>query len=104
MEAHYPGAKLQMYPTMDALFADLKIGRIDIMFGGIDEAGDQKEGLIEIGTPVAVSEGIGMAFRPEDSGLRDEFNKALGELKADGTWRNFRTSGGSRSTISLSGA
>ncbi|MEF2072693.1 transporter substrate-binding domain-containing protein [Consotaella aegiceratis] len=87
MEAHYPDAKLQLYPAMDALFADLKIGRIDAMFGGIDEAGDQKAGLVEIGKPVAVSEGIGMAFRPEDTALRDEFNAALIQLKADGTWR-----------------
>jgi len=50
-----------------------------------DKAGGPK--LVDVGDPVSVSEGIGMAFRLEDTALRDEFNTALQELKADGTWR-----------------
>ncbi|SFQ53881.1 transporter substrate-binding domain-containing protein [Nitratireductor indicus] len=92
IEANYPDTKLQLYPSMDTLTADLKIGRVDAVFGDVEPfTGDKGDGpkLVEIGEPVAVSEGIGMAFRPDDISLRDEFNKALGQMKSDGTWKTL---------------
>lgn len=90
LEANYPDTVLLMYPSMDTLVADLRVGRIDVAFGDVEAFEDDKAGgpkLVDIGDPVAVSEGIGMAFRLEDTALRDEFNTTLQELKADGTWR-----------------
>lgn len=90
LEANFPDIKLQLYPSMDTLTADLKIGRLDAVFGDVEPfTGGEGEGptLVEIGDGVAVSEGIGMAFRPEDTALRDEFNNALSQMKADGTWK-----------------
>lgn len=90
LEAKHPDAKLMLYPSMDALVADLKIGRVDAVFGDVKPfTGGEGNGpkLVDIGDPVAVSEGIGMAFRPDDTALLDEFNKALGQMKSDGTWK-----------------
>lgn len=92
IESHFPKASLQLYPSMDALIADLRIGRIDVAFGDVEpftvkEGGDSA--LVKVGEPHAVSEGIGMAFRPEDAALRDEFNAALAQMKKDGTWRKL---------------
>ncbi|MCP1200537.1 transporter substrate-binding domain-containing protein [Notoacmeibacter sp. MSK16QG-6] len=92
LEANYPDTKLQLYPSMDALIADLKIGRVNAVFGDVEPfTGGEGEGpnLVEIGDPVAVSEGVGMAFRPEDTALRDEFNAALQQMKDDGTWKKL---------------
>ncbi len=92
LEAKYPDTKLQLYPSMDTLTADLKIGRLDAAFGDVQPfTGGEGDGpkLVEIGDPVAVSEGIGMAFRPDDTALRDEFDNALSQMKADGTWKSL---------------
>jgi ABC-type amino acid transport substrate-binding protein len=92
IESHFPKATLQMYPSMDALIADLKIGRIDVAFGDVEPftgEGGGSAALVKVGEPHAVSEGIGMAFRQDDADLRDQFNAALAQMKKDGTWREL---------------
>ncbi|MCK9549545.1 transporter substrate-binding domain-containing protein [Aquamicrobium lusatiense] len=92
IETHFPKATLQMYPSMDALIADLKIGRIDVAFGDVEPftgEGGGSAALVKVGEPHAVSEGIGMAFRQDDADLRDQFNAALAQMKKDGTWREL---------------
>lgn len=88
LEKTYPGAQIRRYPSIDALVSDLKAGRIDIVLGleeKFTKEGDAPR-LVTIGEAVQVSEGIGIAFRPEDTALRDEFNAALKTLRANGTW------------------
>lgn len=92
IEANFPGLTIRRYPSMDALVSDLKTGRIDIVLGDIQpflSKADEKPKMINIGKPVAVSEGIGMAFRPEDTALRDEFNAALQKMRDNGTWEKL---------------
>lgn len=92
IETHFPKAAIQMYPSMDALIADLRIGRIDVAFGDVEPftgEGGEYAALVKVGEPHAVSEGIGMAFRQEDADLRDRFNAALAQMKKDGSWREL---------------
>ncbi|MFK4822831.1 transporter substrate-binding domain-containing protein [Ochrobactrum quorumnocens] len=89
IEKTYPGLEVRRYPSMDALVSDLKTGRIDIVLGDIEPFVGKKDDapkLINIGDPVQVSEGIGMAFRPTDTALRDEFNAALKTTRDNGVW------------------
>jgi len=89
VEKTYPGVAVRRYPSMDALVSDLKTGRVDIVLGDIEpfvgKDGDTPK-MVNIGDPVQVSEGIGMAFRPADTALRDEFNAALKTTRDNGLW------------------
>ncbi|MDW6023306.1 transporter substrate-binding domain-containing protein [Mesorhizobium sp. BAC0120] len=92
VEKTYPGVEIRRYPSMDALISDLKAGRVDVVLGDIEPflgKGDEKPKMVNIGDPVQVSEGIGMAFRPEDTALRDEFNAALQTLRDNGKWEEL---------------
>ena len=89
VERTYPGIEIRRYPSMDALVSDLKAGRVDVVLGDIEPflaKGGETPKMVNIGDPVEVSEGIGMAFRPDDAALRDEFNRALQTLRDNGTW------------------
>ena len=89
VEKTYPNVEVRRYPSMDALISDLKTGRVDIVLGDIEpfvgKEGDTPK-MVNIGDPVQVSEGIGMAFRPADTALRDEFNAALKSTRDTGVW------------------
>jgi lysine-arginine-ornithine-binding protein len=89
VEKTYPEVAVRRYPSMDALVSDLKTGRVDIVLGDIEpfvgKEGDTPK-MVNIGEPVQVSEGIGMAFRPGDTALRDEFNAALKATRDSGVW------------------
>ncbi|KSV66851.1 hypothetical protein N183_32865 [Sinorhizobium sp. Sb3] len=92
IETFYIDATVRRYPSTDALISDLKAGRIDAIFGGTEQFKEKSTAdapLVEIGPPIAVSEGIGIAFRPEDTALRDKFNDALRALRDNGTWREY---------------
>lgn len=89
VERTYPGVEVRRYPSMDALVSDLKTGRVDIVLGDIEPfvgKEDDTPKMVNIGDPVQVSEGIGMAFRPADTALRDEFNAALKATRDNGVW------------------
>jgi polar amino acid transport system substrate-binding protein len=95
LERLYKDSEIKLYPTQDEPNLDLASGRIDYVVG---------DGLVEIdffekkgnGCCRVVSKitripdihgpGVGAAFRPEDTDLRDMFNKAIAELDADGTY------------------
>lgn len=92
LETYYPSVNVRRYPSTDALISDLQSGRVDAIFGGAEQFEAKSTPdmqLIAVGPPIAVSEGIGIAFRPEDTALRDEFNVALKRLRENGTWEKF---------------
>lgn len=92
IETYFPSVEVRRYPSTDALIADLKAGRIDATFGGTEDFAEKSTPdmqLVAIGPPIAVSEGIGIAFRPDDTALREKFNVALKKLREDGTWMKF---------------
>jgi polar amino acid transport system substrate-binding protein len=90
-------AKLKFYRTLDEANLDLLAGRVDYVLGdkfALYEwlQGDGKE--FEIVGPDYTDakyfgEGIGIALRKQDKDLRDRFNKALQEIRADGTYEKI---------------
>ncbi len=80
---------IKRYTTADDMVLDLEGQRLDAVF--VDyPVGEQtvltKDGFKEIGTPVKLGEGVGVAMRKRDKDIADEVNAALRKLKEDGTY------------------
>ena len=95
LEKYYKDSEIKLYPTQDEPNLDIANGRLDYVVGDIlveQEFIDKKGNgcckvLSEIKRDPAIhGPGVGAAFRPEDTDLRDKFNKAIDELDADGTY------------------
>ncbi len=98
LEKFYKGSDIKLYPTQDEPNVDLANGRLDYVNGELIVEKDfvEKRGngccriiakmprLADIHGP-----GVGAAFRPEDTDLRDMFNKAIAEADADGTFKKI---------------
>ncbi len=95
LEKIYKDADIKLYPTQDEANADLASGRLDYVVGDgivtqefIDKKGNGCCRVLKTidRIPEIHGPGVGAAFRPEDTDLRDKFNKAIAELDADGTY------------------
>lgn len=96
LEKAFPQATVRVYETADSLYLDLESGRVDAIMSdaiGVDfgllktERGKDMEFASEIYTDLeCFGEGVGIGMRKEDTELRDQFNKAIAELRADGTY------------------
>ena len=80
---------IKRYTTADDMVLDLEGQRLDVVF--VDyPVGEQtiltKEGFKEVGEPVKLGEGVGVAMRKRDTDLAKEVNAALATLKEDGTY------------------
>ena len=98
LEQFYKNSDIKLYPTQDEPNLDLASGRIDFVVGDSlveQDFVDKKGGgccriLSKIErVPGIHGPGVGAAFRPEDTELRDAFNKAIDELDADGTYKTI---------------
>ncbi len=96
LEKFYKDSEIKLYPTQDEPNLDLASGRIDYVVGDglverdfIDKKGNGCCRVIAKikRVPEIHGPGVGAAFRPEDTDLRDMFNKAIAELDADGTYK-----------------
>ncbi|MGC8120799.1 transporter substrate-binding domain-containing protein [Marinobacter sp. VGCF2001] len=81
--------EIKRYTTADDMVLDLEGQRLDVAF--VDyPVGEQtiltKEGFKEVGEPVKLGEGVGVAMRKRDADLAEEVNAALRTLKEDGTY------------------
>ncbi|NMT62213.1 transporter substrate-binding domain-containing protein [Marinobacter orientalis] len=81
--------KIKRYTTADDMVLDLEGQRLDVVF--VDyPVGEQtilsKEGFKEVGEPVKLGQGVGVAMRKRDEDLAEEVNEALATLKDDGTY------------------
>lgn len=95
-EASYPDAEIRLYPTQDEVNLDMASGRIDLQVGDmlpmLDWSAKTDDGACceLVGEPITdtafVGDGVGMAVRQEDDELRENLNKALAEIRADGTY------------------
>lgn len=97
-EEKLPGADLKLYPTADEYKLELTNGRID---AAIDDVVVLSQWIASpegacckiLGTltpdPVINGIGAGIAIRKEDTALRDMFNKAIDEIRADGTYQRI---------------
>ena len=96
LDKFYKDSDIKLYPTQDEPNQDLASGRLDYVVGdGIVEQDfiDKKgQGCCRVVSaikriPEIHGLGVGAAFRPDDTDLRDKFNKAIAELDADGTFK-----------------
>ncbi len=98
LEKYYPDADVKLYPTLDEANLDLASGRLDYVVGDSIVEGNfiDKRGngccrtVSNIQRVLAIhGPGIGAAFRPGDTELRDKFNQAIDDLDADGTYKRI---------------
>jgi polar amino acid transport system substrate-binding protein len=91
-------SELKAYPSADEYKLDLQNGRLDAAIDDVvvlDTWLKSPEGACckMLGTikqiPAIHGEGAGIALRKEDTQLRDMFNKALAEIRADGTYKRI---------------
>ena len=80
---------IKRYTTADDMVLDLEGQRLDVVF--VDyPVGEQtiltKDGFKEVGEPVKLGEGVGVAMRKRDKELAEKINEALATLKEDGTY------------------
>ncbi len=94
-EAKLPGVELKLYPSAEEYKLDLQSGRIDAAIDDVvvlSQWIETPEGACckILGTltpdPVINGEGAGIAVRKGDDELREAFNKAIDEIRADGTY------------------
>lgn len=94
LEANYKGLDVKLYPGGDEPLTDLANGRLDYVV--LDEMVTTKfmeknPGCCRIMSKIArdpeiFGPGVGIAMRPDDTELKDMFNKAIAETIADGTY------------------
>ena len=97
LDKNYKGSEIKLYPGGDEPFLDLANGRLDYVVGDIlvgEKFIEKNPGCCRIvteipRTPEIFGPGVGAAFRPEDTELKDMFNKAIAELDADGTYKKI---------------
>jgi polar amino acid transport system substrate-binding protein len=97
--AMYPDAEIKLYPTQDEVNLDMVNGRLDMQVGDmlplLDWTTKNADGACcklagePITDPKFVGEGVGIAVRQEDNDLREKLNKALEEIRADGTYKKI---------------
>ncbi|MDQ0318121.1 polar amino acid transport system substrate-binding protein [Pararhizobium capsulatum DSM 1112] len=97
--ATYPDAEIKLYPTQDETNLDMVNGRLDMQVGDmlpmLDWVTKSEDGkCCELtGDPITdkkfVGDGVGIAVRQDDNDLREKLNKALADIRADGTYKTI---------------
>ena len=92
-------ATIRQYDTQENANLDLATGRLDavladsiLMLKGFLEKPDGKAFEFvgpELTDPKYFGEGVGVAMRKEDKALAEAFNKAIREVRADGTYKRI---------------
>jgi polar amino acid transport system substrate-binding protein len=94
----FPQTELKIYPSPDEYKLDLTNGRLDAAIDDVvvldawvkSDAGSCCKilGVLKP-DPVINGQGAGIAIRKEDSDLREKLNKAIAEIRADGTYKTI---------------
>ncbi len=82
---------VRTFDTIEDAFAALNNGQIDAIINDLPVSQDEvngSDGTLEIVQVIATGEQYGIAF-PKDSDMRQEVNKALAEIKEDGTYEEI---------------
>ena len=87
------GANVKLYDTQENAYLDLNSGRIDVLMTdrlpGYDWLNsEQGKGFEFIGDAIDIGDQIGIAVRKGDK-LRERLNKAIEEIRADGTYQRI---------------
>lgn len=96
MEKKFPDVDLKLYGTQDEVYLDLEAGRID---AGMADSVAVAEGFLntdagsgfeffggDYSDPEIHGDGAGIAVRKEDNLLRDKINRAILQIRDDGTY------------------
>lgn len=100
MNATYPDVKLRLYATQDEVSLDMIAGRIDLVLAdtlalleGFLKQPDGKDFEFigpTFSDPRYFGYGAGVAVRKDGGDLVDKFNKAIDELRANGSYDKIR--------------
>jgi arginine/ornithine transport system substrate-binding protein len=93
------GVSVVGYDAQDQVYMDIKAGRLDgtvadviEVEGGFLSTPDGKNHVF-VGSPLSMKkyfgEGVGVALRKGNNDLKAILNKAIGEIRADGTWKKI---------------
>ncbi|MEO0671377.1 MAG: ABC transporter substrate-binding protein [Pseudomonadota bacterium] len=98
LEDNYKGSNIKLYATQDEANADLVAGRVDAVLAdsvvlldwlkGKDGSCCEQTGEAIV-DPKWFGEGAGIAVRKGDDELREMFNKAIAEIRKDGTYEKI---------------
>lgn len=94
---NFPGMDIRVYATQDEANADLVSGRVDLVhadsvalldgFLNTDAGKDFEYVGPDYNIPQWHGEGAGIAIRKGEDDLREAFNKAIAQIRADGTYK-----------------
>jgi polar amino acid transport system substrate-binding protein len=99
LKAHYTESEIVLYAKADEANLDLLVGRIDAVFGDelfLSKFLQSREGDCchvmgdAPAEPAYRRESYGIGLRKEDQGLSERFNRAIAQVKADGTYDRLR--------------
>ncbi len=87
-------ANVKVYDTQEAAFLDLKAGRLDAVLADAYPGYDwlkkaENSGYDHIGDTIDINDKIGIAVRKQDKALADKFNKAIQDLRSNGTYQRI---------------
>lgn len=93
-EDHYKGATVRLYPTYDEAGADLLNGRLDAAIYDklplIEWLQKSSKGCCKmLGDVPGTESKVGVVVRKNENALRDRFNKAIDDIRADGTYQKI---------------
>ncbi len=90
LKANAKAKELKLFPNNDGMFFELQAGRADAAFFDLpvvqEYANTVGKGKVKVVGPVYEGQSYGIAF-PKGGDLRDKVNKALAEMKADGSYK-----------------
>lgn len=96
LKQFFPGNEVKLYPTLGEAFLDMKSGRLDLLveskFAIADWLAKGEDCCAFVGQEFLQdgTRGAGLAFRKEDTALRDRVNAALAEIIRNGTYDDIR--------------
>ncbi|WGY45727.1 ABC transporter substrate-binding protein [Vibrio sp. ABG19] len=89
-------AEIKRYGGQDEVYIDLQNGRLDVTMANADQLGlaflDKPEGQRfefkgeAVTDPAYIGFGTALALRKQDQALAEKFNKAIAEIRANGTY------------------
>jgi len=97
---NYPSAKIKRYGSADEAYLDLKASRLDYVMadsaaisdGLLAKDGGDKFEFVgpKLNDPKWFGEGAGIAIRKQDKDLAAQFNAAIKEIRANGTYKEIQ--------------
>ena len=94
LEDNYKGSTLKFYKSQDEANADLAAGRLDAVLADKVALNDwlkkpDAKCCAIAGPDLTYGGGVGIGLRKEDQDLKSQFNKAIKEILADGTYKKI---------------